>query len=46
MNHVTHPLISADFRIYSLEISKFDYIKKIKIYIAFWYVISNYFKFS
>ena len=28
MNHVTHPLSSADISIFSLEISKFCYIKK------------------
>ena len=28
MNHVTHPLISADINIFSSEISKFCFIKK------------------
>ena len=28
MNHVTHPLTSADISIFSPEISKFCYIKK------------------
>ena len=28
MNHVIHPLISADIRIFLPEISKFCYIKK------------------
>ena len=44
MNHVTHPLSSADISIFSREIGKFCYIKY--RYIAFWYIIPNSFNFS
>ena len=33
MNHVTHPLSSADISIFSLEISKFCYIKKYRYWV-------------
>ena len=45
MNHVTHSLSSADISIFSVQISKFCYIIKIQIKIAFWYIISNSFNF-
>ena len=35
INHVTHPLSSADIRIFSLEISKFCYIKKYRYRLQF-----------
>ena len=35
MNHVTHPLSSADINIFSTEISKFCYIKKYRFILHF-----------
>ena len=35
MNHVTHPLASADISIFSPEISKFCYIKKYRYRLHF-----------
>ena len=35
MNHVTHPLRSADMSIFSTEISKFCYIKKYRYRLHF-----------
>ena len=35
MNHVTHPLSSADISIFSSEISKFCYIKKYRYRLNF-----------
>ena len=35
MNHVTHPVISADISIFSREISKFCYIKKYRYRLHF-----------
>ena len=35
VNHVTHPLSSADFRIFLLEISKFCYFKKYRYRLYF-----------
>ena len=35
MNHVTHPLISADISIFSLEINKIFYIKKYRYRLYF-----------
>ena len=45
MNHVTHPLSYADINIFSLEISRFCYIRKYTYRFAFWYIISNSFNF-
>ena len=39
INHVIHPLSSADVNICLLEISKFCYVKKYRY--VFWYIVSN-----
>ena len=41
MNHVIHALSSTDIRVFSPEMSKVQYIKKIQVQITFWYIISN-----
>ena len=45
MNHLTHPLISANISIFSPEISKSCYIKNTDID-CIWYIIFNSFNFS
>ena len=45
MNHVIHALSSTEIRVFSPEMSKVQYIKKIQIEITFWYIISNSFNF-
>ena len=45
MNHVTHPLISADISIFSSKISRFLLYQKIQIQIPFWYITTNSFNF-
>ena len=46
MNHMTHPLSSADVNNFSIEISKFCYIKKRRYRQHFLYLISYSFNFS
>ena len=45
INHVTHHRSSAEINIFSPGISKSCYIKKYRLYISFWYIISNSFNF-
>ena len=45
MNHVTHPLSSADISFFSPEISNFYYVKNTNID-SFWYIISIFFSFT